>query len=170
MKWSIEPPTRSTSEEGLPRPSRPCRWSGFTLIELVVVVTIVGVLASIAIPSFQGMRERAQIVAAIADIGVLSQEPAEFELINNRFPNSLAEAGLGGRLDPWGNPYQYLNHEGAGNGPKRKDRFLVPVNTDYDLYSMGPDGRSMAPFTAGQSRDDIVRANNGGFIGLASVF
>jgi len=170
VKRSIEPPPRSTSGEGLPRPSRRCRWSGFTLIELVVVVTIVGVLASIAIPSFQGMRERAQIVAAISDIAVLSQELTEFELINNRFPNSLAEAGLGGRLDPWGNPYQYLNHEGASNGPKRKDRFLVPVNSDYDLYSMGPDGTSVAAFPAGPSRDDIVRANNGGFIGLASVF
>ena len=56
-------------------------------------------------------------------------------------------------------------HEGV-----RKDRFLVPLNTDYDLYSMGKDGESTAPLTARQSRDDIIRADNGGFIGLASEF
>ena len=52
----------------------------------------------------------------------------------------------------------------------RKDKNLVPVNTDYDLYSMGEDGRSVGPFTAKASRDDIVRANDGGFVGLAADY
>ena len=47
---------------------------------------------------------------------------------------------------------------------------MVPVNSDFDLYSMGPDGDSRAPFTAKASRDDIVRASNGGFIGPVSEF
>jgi len=46
----------------------------------------------------------------------------------------------------------------------------VPINTDFDLYSMGPDGRSAPPLTAKHSRDDIVRANDGAFIGLASDY
>jgi general secretion pathway protein G len=46
----------------------------------------------------------------------------------------------------------------------------VPVNSDFDLYSMGPDGQSKPPFTAAASRDDIVRASNGGFIGPVSDF
>jgi general secretion pathway protein G len=55
-------------------------------------------------------------------------------------------------------------------GQIRKDRFLVPVNSDYDLYSMGKDGQSQAPFTAKASRDDIVRASDGQYVGLAEDF
>lgn len=133
-------------------------------------MTIIGVLAGIAVPSFQGVRERAQIAVAISDIGSLSQQISEFYLLNDRYPADLSELGDGADLDPWGRPYQYLNHEGASTGAKRKDRFLVPVNSDYDLYSMGPDGASFPPFTAGPSLDDIVRANNGGFIGVAESY
>jgi len=58
----------------------------------------------------------------------------------------------------------------SGIGQARKDRFLVPLNSDYDLYSKGQDGESVAPLTAAKSRDDIIRANDGGFIGLASEY
>ena len=46
----------------------------------------------------------------------------------------------------------------------------MPINSDFDLYSTGPDGASVAPLTAEPSRDDIVRANDGAFIGLASEY
>jgi general secretion pathway protein G len=60
---------------------------------------------------------------------------------------------------------------GGGSSAKpRKDRFLVPINSDYDLYSMGPDGQSVAPLTAAPSQDDIVRASNGAYFGLAADF
>jgi len=143
---------------------------GITLIELLTVMVIIGVLAGIALPSYQGMRERAQIAAAISDISSLQQEITEFLLINDRLPSSLAEIGLGATRDPWGRPYRYADHAVTPTGSKRKDRFLVPVNTDYDLYSVGPDGVTQAPFTAGESRDDIVRANNGGFVGPVALF
>lgn len=57
-----------------------------------------------------------------------------------------------------------------GNGAKRKDRNLVPLNTDYDLYSRGPDGQSVSPLTAAKSKDDIIRANNGGYVGTAEDY
>ncbi len=72
--------------------------------------------------------------------------------------------------DPWGNGYRYLNHATASNGAYRKDKNIVPINADYDLYSMGKDGATAAPLTAAPSRDDIVRANNGRFVGRASVY
>lgn len=53
---------------------------------------------------------------------------------------------------------------------RRKDHNLVPLNTDYDLYSSGPDGASVGPLTAKASRDDILRANNGRFVGPASAY
>ncbi len=63
---------------------------------------------------------------------------------------------------------------GGGGGPPagqaRKDRFLVPINSDYDLYSKGQDGESVAPLTAKKSQDDVVRANDGAFVGLAVNF
>ena len=79
---------------------------------------------------------------------------------------------MGGLLDPWTHPYQYLRINGANikGSSLRKDKSLVPVNTDFDLYSMGKDGASVSPFTAKQSRDDIVRANNGKFVGLAADY
>jgi general secretion pathway protein G len=76
-------------------------------------------------------------------------------------------------LDPWGNPYQYLKIEGAPKsviGSARKDRFLVPLNSTYDLYSKGPDGASKPPLNAAVSRDDILRANDGQYVGLAAGY
>jgi general secretion pathway protein G len=79
--------------------------------------------------------------------------------------------GLAGLLDPWGNAYQYLNFADImGVGQVRKDRNLVPINTDFDLYSMGRDGASQPPLTANTSRDDIVRANDGRFVGKAEDY
>jgi general secretion pathway protein G len=71
--------------------------------------------------------------------------------------------------DPWGNPYEYLKimGNGPGRGQCRKDKFLNPLNDDYDLYSKGRDGASQAPLTAQASHDDVVRASNGSFIGPA---
>jgi len=59
---------------------------------------------------------------------------------------------------------------GATTGQVRKDKSLHPLNTDYDLYSMGPDGQTAKPLTSSKSQDDIVRANNGGFVGLGKDY
>lgn len=159
MSGSVKPANRSV------------RSSGFTLLELLTVIAIIGVLSSIAIPGYLGHRQRALDSAALQTMRNISKEVDIFNIDNNRYPNNLAEIGLGGVLDPWGRPFQYLNIAlVAGKGPLRKDHSLVPVNTDYDLYSMGKDGMSQAPFTAKSSRDDIVRANNGSFFGLVSDY
>ena len=88
-----------------------------------------------------------------------------------KLPDSLQEVGITDLLDPWGNPYEYLDYEKA-QGPvqPRKDKFLKPINSTYDVYSKGKDGDSKIPLTAKASRDDIVRANDGAFIGLAVEF
>ena len=83
----------------------------------------------------------------------------------------LADVGAGAMRDPWGNPYGYLNlSESGARGQARKDHALVPINTDFDLYSKGKDGVSVGPLTAQPSRDDIIRAADGRFVGLASDF
>jgi general secretion pathway protein G len=75
--------------------------------------------------------------------------------------------------DAWGNPYEYLRIAGPSppnRGQLRKDKNLVPINSDFDLYSMGPDGDSKKPLTAKASRDDIIRAADGAFVGAAEDY
>jgi general secretion pathway protein G len=149
------------------------RATGFQLVELLLAIAIVGVLVSIAYPSYVEYRDRANNAAAMTDIAIIAEAIERFYIQYQRFPDSLAEAGMGGILDPWGNPYRYLRISGGGIKGKaslRKDKSLVPVNSDYDLYSMGKDGASLPPFTAKASHDDIVRANNGRYIGLAAGY
>ncbi len=55
----------------------------------------------------------------------------------------------------------------ASRGAARKDRRLNPINSDFDLYSVGRDGESAGPLTAHKSQDDVIRGSDGGFIGLA---
>ena len=185
---------------------------GFTIIELMFAVTIVGALAGLAIPNYLGYLDKARLARCIAEIRYIERAIDSYEAANEALPNTLAEVGAGELVDPWGNPYEYLNivaltlpgggggggagggggnsngggkktsywfepdsayAAGAGNGSAgkpRKDRFLHPINSDYDLYSMGKDGESVEPLTAQKSHDDVIRANDGSFVGLAIEF
>ena len=146
----------------------------FALVELMLVMAIIGVLAAIAVPSYSDYIDRARAAQAIQDIGAISKQITVFALTNgSKYPASLVEIGMGNMRDPWGNPYQYLNLSDPklkDKGQSRKDHNLVPINSDFDLYSMGKDGASASPLTAKVSRDDIVRANNGRFIGRAADY
>jgi len=147
------------------------RLMGFTLIEIILSVAILGILAGIAIPLYAGYMDKTRFEIAIADVRTCSSELTTFFANRNTYPESLAEVRCGTYRDPWGNPYQYLNIQTAKNkGDMRKDRFLVPINSDYDLYSMGKDGQSVPALTASVSRDDIIRANDGAYIGPAEGF
>jgi len=144
---------------------------GFTLVEIMVSLAIVGLLAGIAIPAYTGYIQRARTETAISDINVISLALVGYNANNGRYPESLDEVGYNSYRDPWGNPYHYLNIQTArGRGGVRKDRFLVPINSDFDLYSMGKDGQSQGPLTARASRDDIIRANDGAYVGPADGF
>ena len=88
-----------------------------------------------------------------------------------KLPLALSEVGRADMLDPWRNPYKYLNFITVkGKGKMRKDRNLVPINTSFDLYTMGADGKSKAPLTPKVSHDDIIRANDGAYVGLAGRY
>ena len=145
---------------------------GFTLLDLIIAMIVAGLLAAIAVPVYSGAVQKARIAAAIGDMGQIQLELAKFLTNDNGvLPANLAAVGMDALTDPWGNPYQYLNIEaGVNRGAVRKDRNLVPLNTDYDLYSMGRDGASRPPLTARASRDDIVRAGNGAYFGLAEDY
>lgn len=143
-----------------------------TLIELVVAVLIVAVATVMAYGAYGTYRTRTQEAQAANDIVAVQTAVQQYFIDNGKYPNALSDvsAGLSALKDPWGNTYQYLNHAGASNGAFRKDKNIVPINSDYDLYSSGKDGATAPPLTAAPSRDDIVRANNGRFVGRASVY
>lgn len=142
-------------------------------MELMITLVILSLLTSIAVPAYDKFAVRAKNSRAIGDMGVITIEIGKFQLRNNNaLPDLLADLGVDIPLDPWGTPYSYLNivAAGPGKGQFRKDGNLNPLNTDYDLYSKGKDKDSAGPLNAKKSRDDIVRANNGAFLGLAEDY
>jgi general secretion pathway protein G len=143
---------------------------GWTLVEMTLVLMIFGTLFAIAQPSLTDWIDQAKVARAIGEIEAIQADLSGWEFLEGQLPATLAEIDRDGTLDPWGNPYRYLRFEGADKGDMRKDRFLVPINSTYDLYSMGKDGVTDVPLTAKPSKDDVVRANDGAFIGLAATF
>ena len=124
------------------------RNQGFTLIEVMIVVVILGILASIVVPRVMDRPEQARQVKARQDIRTLETALNLYKLDNFRYPTTdqglqaLVEkpttepepknwksGGYMDRLprDPWGNPYQYLAPGEHG---------------DFDLFSLGPDEQS----------------------------
>jgi general secretion pathway protein G len=116
---------------------------GFTLIEVMIVVAILGVLATLVVVNVGGQTDKANITAAKSDLQAISQALDLYKLDNFRYPTT--DQGLealvdkpdnarnwpeGGYLkkpptDPWQNPYVYIS---------------PGVDGPYDLYSMGADG------------------------------
>jgi general secretion pathway protein G len=122
------------------------RHHGFTLIELMVVIVIIGVLATLVAPRVLGRADEARVTKARTDIATIAQSLKMYKLDNNRYPST--EQGLVAlsvkptiepipanwkqyveRLatDPWGKPYQYLN---------------PGVNGEIDVFSFGADGQA----------------------------
>ncbi|MGH8488034.1 MAG: prepilin-type N-terminal cleavage/methylation domain-containing protein [Gammaproteobacteria bacterium] len=152
---------------------RPLPGRAFTLLEILIALAVVSVAMSVAVPAYTQYVDRAKISQAIGDIAATQQSIQRYFTETFRYPDTLADAGIVNFNDPWGNPYQYLNLADAEKKtPKgvRKDKNLHPLNTDYDLYSMGKDGKSVSPLTAKASHDDVIRASDGSFIDLASKY
>lgn len=149
------------------------RSKGFGLFDLMVTLVIASMLVTLAVPAYDRFISRAKIAKAIGDIGSLSIAIEQFRLNNqDRIPDSLDELAVDIPLDPWGRPYAFLNIRAVvpGKAAFRKDGKLNPLNSDFDLYSRGRDGDSKGPLSAKASRDDIVRANDGAFIGLGEDY
>ena len=144
---------------------------GFTIIEIVLVLAVLGILLAIAIPSVDRYLERARLGETAAAMAEMQRTIRDYERGQGALPDGLADVGLGAKQDAWGRSYEYLNLRNLkGNGKARKDKSLSPLNSDYDLYSVGADGVTAASLTNKASRDDVVRARDGRFIGTAEEF
>jgi len=146
---------------------------GTTLVELLFAIVIFGVVISIVIPMYQGYVYRTQVANATVFLRALSAKIDQYYTDAGQYPPDLTSVGCAasGCIDPWGYAYQYINHAALhGNGHVRRDRSLNPLNDDYDLYSIGLDGQTAYPITQRVSQDDVIRAGNGAYYGLASGF
>ena len=135
-----------TANPSANHPTRSVR--GFTLIELMIAVVIIGILAAIIAPNVIGRLNDAKVSAAKQDVATLVQTLTMYKLDNSRFPsgdqglkalvekpaiaplpNNWRTGGYLPRLpnDPWGNPYQFSNPGLRG---------------DIDVYSFGADGKT----------------------------
>ena len=117
--------------------NHPKRQSGFTLIEIMVVVVIIGMLATLILPKVLGRQDQAFQAKAKSDIRALSSAVKLYKLDNFKYPSSseglnvlvTANKGYIDKLpkDPWGNDYQY-------SSPGQ--------NLDFDIWTLGADGQS----------------------------
>ncbi len=156
------------------RSPRARRWRdprAFSLVETLVVCALISVLASLSAGIYVSALKTARVARAIGDLHALDADVNAFHLRNNRYPTTLVEARPIVPNDPWGQPYVYTDLSQRGSrGRARKDGRLNPINADFDLYSVGEDGRTATPLTAPQSKDDVIRAREGAFLGLAADF
>lgn len=137
----------------------------------MIVLTLVGVLAALASQGWTGWRNKVKQEKAQADLIAMALVIDNHLADHGTLPATLADIGRGQLRDPWGRAYRYLPFTSkAAIGAARKNRSLVPINSDYDLYSIGPDGATAGPLTAKASQDDLIRANNGRFIGPVTQY
>ena len=136
----------------------------------MITVMLMGVLAAIAMPYYGDWRNRIRNLDAQNDIIGNEAKIETYLTMHGQLPATLADVALAAMTDPWGQPYVYYDIAANGKGGARKDHALNPLNTDYDLYSPGADGKSKAQITQQDSVDDVIRASNGGYVGLSSGF
>ena len=131
---------------------------------------VIAVLTTLAMGQFSKYIDRSKSEAAKAEIAIMSVEMERYRNRNdNALPDSLADIGRGAFLDPWQRPYHYTKLQGVkGKGSARKDHKLNPINSDFDLFSAGKNGVYKPQISQKDSLDDIIRARDGSFIGLAS--
>jgi len=150
------------------------RVRAITLVELLLAIAILGTLSAIAVPTYNNYIDKARNSTAMTDIREMELGIVRFQAERGRLPDPLAEAGLPTQLDPWGSPYLYTRMQGLSkkemDAKCRWNKFEKPLNEDFDLYSMGKDGKTKPKTTHKDSHDDIIRANGGAYIGLASEY
>jgi general secretion pathway protein G len=144
--------------------------SGLTVMELVMVLIIITAVAIVAIPAISSYMDDLQNTEAISRLTAIELSLDKYYAEYGAYPDSLARVGKDSMKDPWGHPYVYLPlpaEEKLRYPVARRTREVRLVNSDYDLYSPGKDGRTDLCMNKERCWDDVVRAYNGSYTGLA---
>lgn len=151
---------------------------GLTLLEVMITLAIISILSGIGAQVYKEALYKARVGRATADVRTIERTLSTRE-IDGALPATLADIGWQ-QVDPWGREYQYNNFAvtdpeklSKDDGkPKnaRRDKFLKPLNSTYDLYSTGQDGEWKPSLKEKTSADDVLRAADGIFVGLATDF
>ena len=120
--------------------------AGFTLIEVLLVVVIIGILAAIVVPRLGGRTKEAQVAAARATFDGLSLAIDQYEVDNGSYPASLQALLTKGSESNWKGPY--LKKGTLPLDPWGKEYVYTPSESSYVIKSLGPDG--------GESADDVT--------------
>lgn len=146
--------------------------AGYTITELMIVIALVALLSSFAIPAFNGYIDDAKVSSAVGDMGRIVLEIEKYRTNNNdQLPPTLGDLNLDSIKDPWDKNYKYVPVTDPGDlSAMRQKPGVGTLNRDYDLLSRGPDGMSARNITKSKALDDIIRANNGAYMGLAEDY
>jgi general secretion pathway protein G len=139
---------------------------GFTLVETLVCVAALGMIANAAASQILTQLEQHRIERATDDIVGIENAIEQYRASHHRLPDSLGQLATQVPQDPWGRSYEYLNFS-VGDAAQQRHFNGLPINSEYDLYSRGSDGRTDPNVRMEAARNDIVRARDGGFVGLA---
>ncbi len=142
-----------------------------TLVELLLVVAIAGTLAAIGIPVYTNYMDKVNNNKVLVDIREVESKIVAFQVEFGAPPNNLAQVGVN-LNDPWGRPYRYLRIQGLDPLPAghQHDKHDKPLNPDFDLYSIGKDGITDPKIWKANAYDDIIRCNNGAYVGPVSEY
>ncbi len=134
----------------------------FTLIELMLALSIVGILASLAIPNYIDFFEKARVARAVSELHALAKEIKGFTISGGGYPDTLAQIGRSTMLDRWESPYQYYRMNCAAdveimNLAKLKLRKKKPprVLPDHGSPSTTTDWHIMLAVDTGDHRDTL---------------
>jgi len=142
---------------------------GFTLVEGLFATALLAIGVDAVVAQISTQLEQARVERARQEITRIARVIEAYRALHHDLPGSLTDLGQDVPLDPWGHAYEYVNFDARGTVGQRTFDSL-PVNSEYDLYSRGADGRTDANLRSERARDDIVRARDGTYVGTASNF
>jgi general secretion pathway protein G len=142
---------------------------GFTLAETLLLTALLALGADAILARTAAQLERSRLEQARRETGQIQAAIRAYRDLHHELPAALTDLDPPVPLDPWGRPYEYMNFDVSGFvGQRTFDG--RPVNSEFDLYSKGPDGQSDANLRSEVGSDDIIVARDGAYIGPSADF